>query len=70
MLAIGFKYNYAIGMKELKQLEPDSRFANNYKPDFTHLDKKICIELDGHTHNSSVGKQKDIKKEYALNFYC
>lgn len=69
MLAIGFKYNYAIGMKELKQLEPDSRFANNYKPDFTHLDKKICIELDGHTHNSSVGKQKDIKKEYALNFY-
>lgn len=69
MLAIGFKYNYAIGMKELKQLEPDSRFANNYKSDFTHLDKKICIELDGHTHNSGIGKQKDIKKEYALNFY-
>lgn len=69
MLAIGFKYNYAIGMKELKQLEPDSKFANNYKPDFTHLDKKICIELDGHTHNSDIGKQKDIKKEYALNFY-
>lgn len=69
MIALGFEYNYAIGMKQLKQLEPDSRFANNYKPDFTHLGKKICVELDGTTHNSIGGKQKDNKKEYALKFY-
>lgn len=66
---LNFKYNYSICMKELRALEPNRHFATNYKPDFTNLNKKICIELDGQTHNSNIGRERDSKKEYALNWY-
>ena len=68
LIPLGFIYNYAIGMKELKLAYPEKRFANNYKPDFVNLKYKIAIEIDGSNHG---GKHKliDNKKEFALNYY-
>ena len=68
LVPLGFIYNYAIGMRELRIAYPEKRFANNYKPDFVDLKKKIAIEIDGSNHG---GKHKiiDQKKEFALNYY-
>lgn len=69
MSVMGFKYNEPITTKELRKLKPDKSYAYCYKPDFVHKHKKICVELDGNTHNSKIGRQLDKKKEEALNFY-
>lgn len=68
LIPLGYIYNYAIGMKEIRIAYPEKRFANNYKPDFVDLKKKITIEIDGGNHG---GRHKlvDKKKEFALNYY-
>lgn len=68
LVPLGYLYNYAIGMKEIRIAYPEKRFASNYKPDFVDLKKKIAIEIDGDNHG---GKHKliDKKKEFALNYY-
>lgn len=69
MISLGFEYNKAINMTELRKKEPDKKFANHYKPDFVNEIKAICVEIDGKSHNSDKQKELDLKKEYALNFY-
>lgn len=68
LVPLGFIYNYAIGMKEIRIAYPEKKFASNYKPDFVDLRKKIAIEIDGNSHG---GKNKlvDNKKEFALAYY-
>ena len=64
----GFYYNYAINTKIARDAFPEKRYANSYKPDFVNLSKKLCIEIDGHTHESKEIKQLDNKKEECLKF--
>lgn len=68
LIPLGFIYNYAICMREIRIAYPEKRFARNYKPDFVDLKNKIAIEIDGNNHN---GKNKliDNKKDFALNYY-
>ena len=68
LVPLGYLYNYAITMREVRLAYPEKHFANNYKPDFVNLRNKIVIEIDGSGHG---GKHKiiDQKKEFALNYY-
>lgn len=56
-----FKYNFAIGLKDMIEKYPNRHYPKNYKPDFTNLDYKICIEIDGpnHKHTKSLDDKKD-----------
>lgn len=69
LIPLGYIYNYAISMRELRVVYPEKKFANNYKPDFVNLKKKIAIEIDGNNHNRKSAKLTDNKKEFALNYY-
>lgn len=64
----GFLYNYAIPTGYARCAFPLKRYAKNYKPDFVNLVKKICIEIDGKSHESEQVKQLDRKKEECLTF--
>ena len=68
LLDKGFYYNYAIPTKIARHAFPDKHYAVNYKPDFVNLQYKICIEIDGHTHDSEEAKKLDAKKTECLNF--
>ena len=60
----GFNYNYAIPTGEAIRAFPEKNYAKNYKPDFTLIKKKICVEIDGPDHD----KEADAKKDACLNF--
>lgn len=68
LLEKNFYYNYAIGTKLARDAFPEDRFASNYKPDFVNLQHKICIEIDGHSHDSKEAKMRDAKKDKCLTF--
>ena len=59
MIKRGFVYNYAIPTGEAINKFPDRRYARNYKPDFTLIGKKICVEIDGDEHLPEQDKKKD-----------
>lgn len=42
-------------------------YPTNYKLDFANLKLKIGLEVDGGTHNSRQGKERDAKKTRALS---
>ena len=62
----GFVYNKAIPTKWMRKKYPERHYPNNYKPDFLHEQKKICIEIDGHNHRTTYQKQLDSKKDECL----
>lgn len=63
-----FYYNYAIPTKLARHAFPEEHFAMNYKPDFVNLKYKICIEIDGETHNSAEAFETDSKKDRCLTY--
>lgn len=65
---LGFVYNFAIPTKVAKRAFPEDRFADNYKPDFVNLKSKVCVEIDGKTHESAEQKKLDAKKDKCLKF--
>lgn len=66
LLSLGFQYNSAIKTNSIRKKYPDMHIGINYKPDFTHLIYKLCIELDGKTHDGNIQQQRDRKKEFVL----
>lgn len=66
---MGFYFNYAIGTKEARLAFPEENYAKNYKPDFVNLSLKICIEIDGDSHNCDAAHEIDMKKERCLAYY-
>lgn len=67
LIGLGFVYNKAISTNSIRISNPEKHIAVNYKPDFTHMTKKVCIEIDGYTHKTREGIEKDKKKEWALS---
>lgn len=68
LLNLGFYYNYAINTKLARDAFPDANYAHCYKPDFTNLNHKICIEIDGCTHDTKAQKLLDAKKDKCLTY--
>lgn len=68
LIISGFYYNYAINTKLARDAFPENHYPNAYKPDFTNIEKKLCVEIDGHSHNSKSGKLTDAKKDKCLKF--
>lgn len=65
---LGFYYNYPIPTQTARDAFPEKRYPTAYKPDFVNLKEKLCIEIDGHGHESHKEKQVDAKKEECLKF--
>lgn len=65
---IGFYYNYAIPTKLAKDTFVNENYPNSYKPDFTNLKSKICIEIDGKNHSNPKQIKLDLKKDKCLEF--
>ena len=65
--SLGFLYNKAIATSTIRKQFPNEHYGNNYKPDFTNFDIKLCIEIDGDTHNSPKVRELDKKKEFCLS---
>ena len=68
LISKGFYYNYAISTKLVTDAFPYKHYAKNYKPDFTNLIHKICIEIDGHNHKYKHQQELDKKKEECLSY--
>lgn len=68
LLTNGFYYNYAIPTKIAKDTFIDKHYPPSYKPDFTNLVKKICIEIDGNNHTTKHQIELDKKKDECLQF--
>lgn len=68
LINIGFIYNFAIPTGYARNAFPSRNYAKNYKPDFVNLQKKICIEIDGKSHETPSVKLLDQKKEECLTF--
>lgn len=64
---LGFEYNQAISTYSLRQKYPEKHIGFNYKPDFLHREKKICIEIDGPNHFSKNTQELDKKKDWCLS---
>jgi hypothetical protein len=66
--SLDFYYNYAIPTKIVRDAYTEKNYAKNYKSDFTNLQKKICIEIDGYNHNNKKSIELDNKKDECLKF--
>lgn len=66
LIKAGFYYNYAINTKLARDAFPEKHYAYSYKPDFTNMIYKLCIEIDGPNHIHT--KELDEKKEECLKF--
>ena len=64
LIDMGFVYNFAIPTAEAIKEFPERHYAKNYKPDFTLVSRRICVELDGHDHDPEL----DAKKDECLNY--
>lgn len=68
MIKLGFVYNLPINTRAARERFPEKRYAYSYKPDFVHLELKLCVEIDGTNHTSHKEIERDKKKEDCLNF--
>ena len=68
MIKLGFVYNLPINTRDAREMFPEKRYAYNYKPDFVHVELKLCVEIDGTNHTSHKEIERDKKKEDCLNF--
>lgn len=66
LIEAGFYYNYAINTKLARDAFPENRYPHCYKPDFTNIIDRLCIEIDGPNHVHT--KELDMKKEECLQF--
>ena len=66
LIAAGFYYNYAINTKLARDAFPEKCYAHSYKPDFTNIIDRLCVEIDGPNHIHT--KELDMKKEECLRF--
>ena len=64
---LGFEYNQAISTYKLREQYPEKHIGFNYKPDFLHREKKICIEIDGPNHLAMNIQEIDKKKDWCLS---
>lgn len=48
-------------------LRAELALPKHLKVDFAMPDRKLAVELDGHTHNSPMGRDRDRRKEAALS---
>jgi hypothetical protein len=65
VLEPGWHYNLPIKTRELLAAGWE-KLPPCYKPDFAWPEKKLCLEVDGHTHRTKMGKRRDFKKTCAL----
>lgn len=65
VLTPGWVWNYVIHTKPLRTTTPN--LPTHYKPDFAWPDKMICLEVDGASHRTKLGQERDAKKEDALS---
>lgn len=65
VLARGWTWNYVIPTGALTKAGW-SGIPNHYKPDFAWVDKMVCLEVDGSTHTTRLGQERDIRKTAAL----
>lgn len=68
MIKLGFVYNLPINTRAARERFPEKRYAYNYKPDFVHVEFKLCVEIDGTNHTTSKEIERDKKKEDCLEF--
>lgn len=68
MIKLGFVYNLPINTRTARERFPEKRYAYNYKPDFVHVELKLCVEIDGTNHTNSKEIERDKKKEDCLRF--
>lgn len=68
MIKLGFVYNLPINTRAARERFPEKRYAYNYKPDFVHVELKLCVEIDGTNHTNSKEIERDKKKEDCLRF--
>lgn len=68
MIKLGFVYNLPINTRVARERFPEKRYAYNYKPDFVHVELKLCVEIDGTNHTNSKEIERDKKKEDCLRF--
>jgi hypothetical protein len=61
LLPEGFLWNYPTSLKGA-----GAAYPSHYKLDFAHPQRKICLEVDGQTHNSHLGMYRDRKKTEKL----
>lgn len=64
LIEMGFVYNFAIPTSEAISAFPERHYAKNYKPDFTLVGRRVCVELDGDDHDPEL----DAKKDECLNY--
>ena len=64
---LGFEYNKAISTQDLRMKYPEKHIGSNYKPDFLHREKKLCIEVDGPNHLAKSIQEIDKKKDWCLS---
>lgn len=67
LTTLGFKYNYAIPTKTVRDTFPDRHFPNSCKPDFVNLEQHLCIEIDGLNHQRKHIQELDAEKDFCLN---
>ena len=65
VLAPGWVWNLPISTKVLTQ-RGWTGLPSNYKPDFAWPERMTCLEVDGASHNTKLGKERGAKKEKAL----
>lgn len=65
LLWLQLKNKQLMGKRFLRQYSID-----NYVTDFYCPSLKLAIEVDGPSHSTSKGKQKDLKKHLAFDKYC
>ena len=65
VLPAGWRYNFPVVTRDLLA-SGWTKIPPAYKPDFAWPEKKLCLEVDGHTHKTRMGKRRDFKKTCAL----
>lgn len=65
VLAPGWTWNYVVSTKPLVQ-SGWTGIPSNYKTDFAWQDRMTCLEVDGPSHRTRLGQERDSKKDAAL----
>lgn len=63
LLPEGFTWNYAVPSEGFGQGYP-----SHYKLDFANPAQKICLEVDGVSHRTRLGQERDNRKNERLQF--
>ena len=69
LIACGFqvRQEHGISTKTVRGLFTATSLPTCYKPDISHLASKTAVEIDGCSHLTKLGKERDIKKTAILS---